>query len=313
MGEAMMKMNIGIILIMTLDPQILFNHGYNPLISVRFREGSIVQPRFPAPLSNRAHTLARLMDVLQGTLAQQNPELATAAACGSSPHMLFSGRDDEDEFFFFFEINYGGIPGRPLGDGFDVHAWWPNFTSIPVEYAENYFPLRISRLRARRDSGGAGLHRGGNGLEKVYTFLAAGEVSIHDDRTRSRPWGIGGGEAAEPSRKVLLRSDGKEVEVPSKVDALCVEAGDRLLYLTAGGGGWGDPLLRDPDRVRADVVRDLVSREKARASYGVVLGADGSVDVRETETLREELRAQRPAALPTFDFGPEHAATGMRA
>jgi N-methylhydantoinase B len=297
---------------MTLDPQILFNHGYNPLISVRFREGSIVQPRFPAALSNRAHTLARLMDVLQGALAQQNPELATAAACGSSPHMLFSGRDADDAFFFFFEINYGGIPGRPLGDGFDVHAWWPNFTAIPVEYVENYFPLRIERLRARRDSGGAGQHRGGNGLEKVYRFLAPGEVSIHDDRTRSRPWGIGGGEAAEPSRKLLLRRNGEEVEVASKIDALRVETGDGLLYLTAGGGGWGDSLRRDPQRVRADVARELVSREKAAASYGVVLDGAGAVDDAATESLREELRAGRPDPLPIFDFGPERAAAVAR-
>jgi N-methylhydantoinase B len=239
-------------------------------------------------------------------LAQQNPELATAAACGSSPHLLYSGRDENGEFFFFFEINYGGIPGRPAGDGMDVHAWWPNFTSIPVEYAESYFPLRVERLKGCTDSGGAGKHRGGNGLEKLYVFLAPGEVSIHDDRHRSRPWGIGGGHAAASSRKVLLRKSGERIELPSKLDLLPVESGDRLLYITAGGGGWGDPLERDPEVVRRDVSRGFVSLDRARSSYGVVLQpATLAADIDATQTLRDEMRRSRAGALPVFDFGTE--------
>ena len=147
MGEAMFKMVSGIVLIMVLDPQILFNHGYNDLFEIRFPEGSLLQPTFPAPLCNRSHTLARIFDVLQGALAQNNPELATGGSCGSSPHFLYSGTDSASEFYFFYEINYGGIPGRPAGDGMDVHAWWPHVIAIPVEYAESYFPLRVERLK----------------------------------------------------------------------------------------------------------------------------------------------------------------------
>jgi N-methylhydantoinase A/oxoprolinase/acetone carboxylase beta subunit/N-methylhydantoinase B/oxoprolinase/acetone carboxylase alpha subunit len=303
MGESMFKMNMGIVLIMTLDPQILFNHGYHDLIEVRYPKASIVQPEFPAPVSNRSHTLARVFDVLQGLLARQNPELATGAACGSSPHLLYSGTDREGDYFFYFEINYGGIPGRPVGDGLDVHAWWPNFTAIPVEYAESYFPVRVERIRGRMDSGGAGKHRGGNGLEKVYEFLEPGEVSVHDDRHHSRPWGIGGGQAAEGSRKVLLRRDGSRQELAAKFDGLKMEPGDRMLYLTAGAGGWGDPLERNPEAVRLDVLRGFLSVEKAHAAYGVVLDGEG-VDGAATTELRRELRARRPARLPIFHFGP---------
>lgn len=304
MGESMFKMVTGIVLIMALDPQILFNHGYNSLFEVRFPKGSVIQPRFPAPLANRAHTLARIMDVLQGVLAQQNPQMACGAACGSSPHFLYSGTDADGEFFFFYEINYGGIPGRPVGDGMDVHAWWPHVISIPAEYAESYFPLRIDTLKARTDSGGAGLHRGGNGVEKVYAFLAPGEVSIHDDRAVSRPWGIGGGLAAANSRKVLVRADGSEEVLPSKFDSLHVEPGDKLIYITAGGGGWGDPLARDPARVLEDVRRGLLSVEKAREEYGVALDPETlALEQAETERLREQVRAGRPDPLPVFDFG----------
>jgi 5-oxoprolinase (ATP-hydrolysing) len=304
MGQNMFKMVTGIVLIMALDPDILFNAGYNDLLDIRFPARSIVQPEFPAPLSNRAHTLARIFDVLQGALAIQNPQLATGAACGSSPHFLYSGIDENGEFFFFYEINYGGIPGRPVGDGMDVHAWWPHVTSIPVEYAESYFPLRVERLASRIDSGGAGKHRGGNGVEKLYLFLAPGQVSIHDDRHISQPWGIGGGRAAERSRKLLLRKDGTEEPLPAKFDFLRVEPGDRLLYLTAGGGGWGDPLERDADAVRADVVRRFVSVEKAREQYGVILEpATVELDEQATESLRDELRRQRPEKPPLFDLG----------
>ena len=305
MGTAMFKMLMGIVLIMAMDPDILFNHGYNDLFEVRFPKASLVQPQFPAPLSNRAHTLARIFDVMSGVLAQQAPELATGAACGSSPHFLYSGTDRGGEFFFYYEINYGGIPGRPAGDGMDVHAWWPAVTSIPVEYAESYYPLRIESLRGRVDSGGAGRHRGGNGVEKVYRFLEPGEVSVHDDRHLSRPWGIGGGQAAEGSRKVLLRADGTERELPAKFDGLHVGPGDRLLYVTAGGGGWMDPLERDPEQVRLDVLRGFVSREKAERAYGVVLrDTPASVDPAATAALRERLRAERPAQRGVFDFGP---------
>ena len=306
MGEGMFKMNLGIILIMALDPQILFNHGYNDLFEVRFPKPSLVQPEFPAPLSNRAHTLARIFDVVQGTLAQRNPDLSTGAGCGSSPHFLYSGFDREGEFFFYYEINYGGIPGRPVGDGIDVHAWWPNLTTIPVEYAESYFPLRIERLKGGTDSGGAGKHRGGNGMEKLYVLLEPGELSIHDDRHLTQPWGIGGGQAAQSSRKVLIRQDGRTQALPAKFDHLKVEPGDKLLFITAGGGGWGDPLERDPEVVRKDVLRGFVSREKARDSYGVVLDPDSStIDEEATHRLRDELWSRRPEKLPIFDRGAQ--------
>jgi 5-oxoprolinase (ATP-hydrolysing) len=304
MGQPMFKMVTGIVLIMAMDPAILFNHGYNELFEIRFPKGSVIQPEFPAPLSNRAHTLARIFDVLSGVLAQQTPELATGAACGSSPHFLYSGVDSEGEFFLYYEINYGGIPGRPAGDGMDVHAWWPAVTSIPVEYTESYFPLRIESLRARIDSGGAGKHRGGNGVEKVYVFLEPGQVSIHDDRHISKPWGIAGGRAAEGSRKLLVRNDGTRQELPAKFDGLEVVPGDKLVYITAGGGGWMDPLDRPSDAVQEDVIRGFVSVQRAQDAYGVVIDPTSlTVESEATARLRAEARSRRPATTPVFDFG----------
>ena len=108
--------------------------------------------------------------------------------------MLYSGWDGKGEFFYSMEILYGGIPGRPIGDGMDGHSWWPLFENIPTEYLEAYYPLRIDGYTTVTDSGGAGFHRGGNGVEKRYVYLEPGEVSIHDDRWLTRPWGVLGGE-----------------------------------------------------------------------------------------------------------------------
>ena len=210
LSEGMFKMFIGIYLIMVNDPQILFNDGFYPLLHVVMPEGCLLKPRYPAALGCRTHALARQFDVLGGALCKQAPELNTAAGYGTSPYMLYSGWDGNGEFFYSMEILYGGIPGRPIGDGMDGHSWWPLFENIPTEYLEAYYPMRIDGYTTIKDSGGAGLHRGGNGVEKRYVYLEPGEVSIHDDRWLTRPWGVLGGEPGERSEKLLVRADGTE-------------------------------------------------------------------------------------------------------
>ena len=287
LSEGMFKMFIGIYLIMVNDPQILFNDGFYPLLHVVMPEGSLLRPRFPAALGCRTHALARQFDVLGGALVKQAPELNTAAGYGTSPYMLYSGWDGKGEFFYSMEILYGGIPGRPIGDGMDGHSWWPLFENIPTEYLEAYYPLRIDGYTTVTDSGGAGFHRGGNAVEKRYVYLEPGEVSIHDDRWLTRPWGVLGGEPGGRSEKILRRADGTEERLPSKCDNVAVEPGDMLVYRTAGGGGWKDRLDRPVEAVVRDVSFGLVSREKAKAGYGVVLNDDGSADLDATEAERD--------------------------
>jgi N-methylhydantoinase B len=185
----------------------------------------------------------------------------------------------------------------------DGHSWWPLFENIPTEYLEAYYPLRIDGYTTVTDSGGAGFHRGGNGVEKRYVYLEPGEVSIHDDRWLTRPWGVLGGEPGERSEKILLRADGTEARLPSKCDNVEVQPGDMLVYRTAGGGGWKDRLDRPVDAVVRDVAFGLVSREKALSGYGVVIGDDGTADPEATEKERARQRSERGDAL-AFDFGP---------
>ena len=181
----------------------------------------------------------------------------------------------------------------------DGHSWWPLFENIPTEYIEAYYPVRIDGYTTVKDSGGAGFHRGGNGIEKRYRYLEPGEVSIHDDRWLTYPWGILGGKPGHRSEKILERADGTEERLPSKCDEVQVAPGDVLVYRTAGGGGWKDPLDRPAENVEADVAKGLVSAEKARADYGVVIG-----DADATAELREKMREAR-GGVKDFDLGPE--------
>jgi N-methylhydantoinase B len=303
LNENMMRMFFGIYMIMVFDPQILFNDGYYDLIDVRIPEGSLLKPKFPAALSGRTHALGRMFDILGGLLGQKTPEFLTAAGFSSSPHLFYSGFDKAGEYFQLFQIGFGGIPGRPLGDGPDGHSLFPNFTNVPNEFLERYFPLVIERYETVADSGGAGLHRGGNGIIMSYRFLEAGKIAIHDDRWFVPPWGVNGGAPGARARKILEKPDGTQTIVGNKVEDFEVEADDVLHFITWGGGGWGDPFDRDPALVAKEIVQGLVTAEGARA-YGVVIAADGSVDGAATEALRSQLRDER-GPIEVFDFGPD--------
>jgi len=301
LNEDMFKMFFGSFTINLVDPQILFNDGFYDLVEVRIPENTLLKPKFPAALSARTHALGRIFDVMGGLLGQGAPEAMNAAGFSDSPHLFYAGHKGNGEWFQLFQIGFGGIPGRPVGDGPDGHSLWPGFTNVPNEFIEAYFPLRIEKYETIPDSGGAGLHRGGNGLSVVYRFLVDGTIAVHDDRWLTYPWGVNGGEPGMRSTKRLERIDGSEVWLPSKKEGVKVKAGDVLHFNTWGGGGWGDPYDRDPELVRADVERGLVTAEGAKR-YGVVVAPDGSVDQQATDKLRAGLREKR-GKPGLFDFG----------
>lgn len=193
---------------------------------MRIPEGSLLKPRFPAALSGRTHALGRLFDILGGLLGQKTPEFLNAAGFSSSPHLFYSGLDESGKWFQLFQIGFGGIPARSMGDGPDGHSLWPGFTNVPNEFLERYFPLRIETYETVSDSGGAGLHRGGNGINMVDRFLQPGVIAIRDDRWFVPPWGVNGGEPGTRARKVLVKNDGTEIVLGNKLEDYPVEAGE---------------------------------------------------------------------------------------
>jgi N-methylhydantoinase B len=301
LNEEMFKMFTGVFLIMAFDPLLTFNDGYYDLFDVHLPEGSVVQPEFPAALGNRLPMMARQFDVLQATFSKLIDGFAVAGSYGTSPNLVYAGTDSEGNDFQMLEILYGGIPARPGGDGLDGHSWWPLFRTVPAEYQEAYYPLSIEEYSTRADTGGAGEFRGGHGITKVYTFEEPGAITFQDDRAHTYPWGVEGGKRARTSEKKLIRADGTEEELPSKVENVAVGPGDKLLFSTAGGGGLGDPLERDPEVVATEVARGLITEDAAREEYGVILDG-GEVDESATEQQRAEIRETRddPAA---FDYG----------
>ena len=302
LNEEMFKMFLGAFTINLFDPQILFNDGFYPLVDVRIPEGCILKPRRPAALSCRTHMLGRIFDIMGGLLGQGAPEALNAAGFSDSPHFMYSGyRRDTGEWYQLYQIGFGGIPGRPVGDGPDGHSLWPAFMNVPNEFLEAYFPLRIVTYETIPDTGGPGLHRGGNGVSTGYQFLEPGEISIHDDRWLTYPWGVNGGLPGGRSEKIMVRTDGSREYMPSKCDKVKVEPGDILYFNTWGGGGWGDPLQRPAETVAQDVKRGLVTADGAKR-YGVVLRPDGGVDEVETQRLRARLAAER-GETKLFDRG----------
>ncbi|MEI6457572.1 MAG: hydantoinase B/oxoprolinase family protein [Pseudomonadota bacterium] len=301
LNDEMFKMFAGVYMIMIFDPQILFNDGFYDLMDVRIPDGTLLKPLKPAALSCRTHALGRIFDVLGGLLGQGNPAFMCAAGFSDSPHIMYSGYRSTGEWYQLFQIGFGGIPGKPFGDGPDGHSLWPSFTNVPNEFLESYFPLRIETYETIPDSGGAGKNRGGNALRVAYRFLEPGEISIHDDRWLTYPWGVNGGLPGLRSRKLLMRADGTEEQIPAKCDRVKVESGDLLYFDTWGGGGCGDPLEREPERVAFDVEAGLVTVTGA-LRYGVVISADAVVDAAATLALRARMSKKR-GPVKLFDRG----------
>ena len=302
LNEKMFKMFTGVFLIMAFDPLLTFNDGYYDLFDVTLPSGTVIQPEFPAALGNRLPMMARQFDVLQATFSKLIDGFSVAGSYGTSPNLVYAGTDSEGNDFQMLEILYGGIPARPGGDGLDGHSWWPQFRTVPAEYQEAYYPMTVESYSTRADTGGPGEFRGGHGITKEFTFEEDGAITFQDDRAHTYPWGVDGGKYAKTSEKTLIRADGSEESLPSKVEGVPVSAGDRLLFSTAGGGGLGDPLERPPETIATEVRRGLISAAAAAEEYGVVL-EDGVVEETATAKRRSELRESREEP-PKFAYGP---------
>jgi N-methylhydantoinase B len=287
------------------DPSVPNNGGCFRALDAVLPPGSVVNPRPPAPVSCRTATIKRIADTILGALARAVPQRVPAASSGTLLVMAFGGVDPESgRPFVASELAAGGMGARPSKDGIDViETDVTNCMNIPVEALEMNFPLRIRRAGLWPDSGGAGSQRGGLGLAKVFEATTTDVTVAHrSERFQASPWGLHGGGPARRGHAFVLRADGTREELPSK-KMLVLHPGDQLWEYVAGGAGWGDPLERDPDRVRADVDDGKVTAAVARAEYGVALTPEGDVDHDGTKGERERLREARGPVAWVFDRG----------
>ncbi|WP_226354766.1 hydantoinase B/oxoprolinase family protein [Pseudonocardia sp. ICBG601] len=250
------------------------NEGIVPLIEMRFPPpGTLLTPVFPAPTNARTFVILRLLGVLAGVVAK--------AVDGRMPadqetirYTGVYGEDLEGRPYLMREVLGGGSGGRYYADGEDTIHVVPDSRNLPTEFTEARFPFRVESLSLATDSGGAGEFRGGLGYEKHVRMLKDAHFMSIADRSILACWGVRGGKAGRPFEVVIDPGGPNEREVDALADAEPVRAGEVIRVRTTGGGGWGDPLRRDPAAVVRDVVWRKVSAAAALADYGVVLTGD---------------------------------------
>ena len=277
------------------DPTIMLNAGYaRAMGEVKTRKGSLVDPVFPAPLGMRAHTRIRVQNALFGALAQATGGEAPAASAVYVIYYLRSydhARDDMDLCIEGLAVGFGA---RPFADGIDA-VYSVAQKNYPVEFAEMEFGMRVEAFRIHRDSGGPGRYRGGCGIIRDIRITGdEGLLGLRLENVKFPAWGVKGGRGAPPCAKVVVNPDSPDARnLKPLSDQNRLKRGDLIRVMTAGGGGWGDPLERPAENVLEDVQDGFVSRESAFRDYGVVLDEnDQNVNEEETATLRKTRKCQ---------------------
>ena len=288
-----------------------YNSGLARPVSLVIPGGTVLNPEFGVAVGNRSATQIRLVDVIMGALAQARPDIVPAAGAGQGSIFLLRVPDLETggSKVSVVEPLCGGSGGRPTKDGIDGIEFAIGFLrNIPIESIEADMPIRIRHYRLRPDSAGAGRYRGGAGMEIELQILApeATVTSRAMDRYIFRPWGRLGGRPGATGYTLLNPGLPGEADI-GKIDVLHLGFGDVLRIGTPGGGGYGDPLERDPRDVARDIGRGIITRQYALEHFGVSVDNRFAVDEVATGKQRAEMRAGC-GSLCDFDFGPEREA-----
>jgi N-methylhydantoinase B len=251
------------------QPHAPVNEGCFRPLELILPEGKIINAKAPAALGLWSIPLPTVIDTILKALAPVLPEQIPAAHKGDMGGCSISGYKPDGRRFLLMNIFGGGWGGRPHEDGesASVSICQGDVRSAPIELQEIQYPFLIERFALRTDSGGAGRHRGGLGIDMTYRALQPCVANVNCERTRDPPWGLGGGKPGAVNEAVLTRRDGSELKL-KKATGVKMEAGDRIAFSTAGGGGWGDPHGRDRRAVADDVRAGYVSADAARRDYG---------------------------------------------
>ncbi len=269
-------------------------HGYTRPIHVIAPEGSLLNARYPAPCGARGITGYRIVDCIFGALAQAVPDRVAADGAGGSTLPSFSGWDGQKRFVFS-ECVMGTWGATSSHDGQEgVPHMASNQANVPIEMIESDYPIRIERYGFVPDTGGAGEYRGGLGLVREYRMLS-GDIyfGVRSDKCFHPPHGLFGGHTGAPAANRIRSARGDQVLPPMPMQPIALHEGDLYRHVMAGGGGYGDPYDRDPERVRADVLDGKITVGHAREAYGVVLRNEpqSPVDIQATRALRAARRA----------------------
>ena len=297
-GVAMAANSVFTIVKAFLDPYTPINHGSFEPIEVIAPNGTIANARFPAPCGGMAEIKFAVDSVIAAALSQASSDSWFGDVKGTANHVHITCQSG-NEPRILYEWPAAGTGATRSNDGNNVLRTFAegDFNSIhSVEVIESGYPLRVRQSSIRTGSCGEGQYRGGCGLlREIEVRAEKGQLSVLSDRNLIPPYGVSGGFAGAPNRFTVVR-DGDELEpsiIPGKVSGFPLRRGDIVRVQTSGGGGWGDPLVRDPQLVADDVRQGLVTREQAAERFGVVLDATGAIDAALTTARKQKLRAKR--------------------
>lgn len=293
----------------TLDPGGAVNEGAFRPLTFKAPSGTIFNVAHDAPAGAHGEVRKRAVSVALGALAQIIPEKISGDLCGSSfPNAIGGWNPRRNRQYVYYEAPAGGNGGLSDADGAStfVNVDFGNLPTIHnAESIENEMPLLVESCELRPDGGGAGKFRGGVGMiRKVRLLGDEAQYSVLSDRGVIPPWGVMGAGGGLPYHLSIER-DGAvhEFATPGKVTGHPIRRDDVVVMRSSGGGGYGDPLRRDPDKVADDVARGIVTREFARRWHGVVLSDGGRADADATAELRRDLEAARFTATIVEDDG----------
>ncbi len=282
-----------------LFPDVPANAGVLDPVEIIIPDQSLLSATAPKPVGGYTETILRIIDVIFTAIGKLDPSRALANAYGTINALSLAGHRDDGSRWVMFSFFGGGHGGHSDGDGLS-HGNAPisMATIPPLEILESAYPVAFRRWSLRPDSGGAGQHRGGLGAVYEVEVLANGaDGFFFGERGRHAPQPVGAGKPAALNR-FSYRADKQDDTAPetppmtSKQVGIKLRRGGSVRLETPGGGGYGDPLLRAPAAVAADVRLGYVSTEVARTMYGVALDADGAVDDAGTAALRADMRPE---------------------
>ena len=261
--------------------------GYMRPVSMTAPAGTIVNPVEPAACAARGVIGYRVFDAIMGALAEAIPELVIAG-CEGGPTLFSVGGHHEGKPFVLTEVLVSSWGARAARDGVEgISNPAANLSNQPVELVEAELPLEVTRYGLFPDSGGPGRHRGGLASVREFRFLAErSEFTIRTDRRDHPPYGIAGGHPGAPSANTLIDRDGEHDLATMPMKSFIARRGDIFRMVSAGGGGYGDPLERNPNAVLEDVREEKLTRATARTVYGVAITDEEAVDMAATRTLR---------------------------
>src|SRR4029079_16962133 len=244
----------------------------------------------PRPVGGYTETILRVIDVIFGAFAKAAPEGASGSPFATINALSLAGWREQRRRWIMFCFFGGGLGGNPESDGLN-HSNNPISTATipPVEILESLYPVLFTQWALRPDSGGPGKHRGGLGAIYEIEALAAdgADVFLIGERGKYPPFGVNGGGPAALNRFVHETDQGyRTPPLVSKVTDIRVRCGQKVRLETPGGGGFGDPMTREPARVVRDVQLGYISRDAALRDYKVVLHENGSLDADATAKAR---------------------------